>query len=221
MHHAGLLHSVFCGSARPLRLMLGVALCMVLAACGFRMKGVSPLPFDAVYTNIASNTAFGSSLQRALKASSPGLQFVGDPAQADVNLMQISSREWLRELSLDAQGRVEEYELNLEFIFQVTDRNGALVLPPTTLRSTRELPYNDAHVQAQQQEIDAVFRNMRLDLIERISFLLASPAVRNAVNNPQAEPYQETLQPEPSPSPANAGPQLWGAPQVDGRLQVR
>lgn len=221
MHHAGSIHSVFSGSGRPLRLMLGVVLCMVLAACGFRMKGVSPLPFNTVYTNIPENSAFGSSLRRSLRASSPGLQFVPDPAQADVNLIQISSREWLRDLSLDAQGRVEEYELNLEFTFQVTDRNGALVLAPTTLRSARELPYDDTHVQAKQQEIDTVFRNMRLDLIERISFLLASPAVRNAINSPLAEPYQEALQPQAQPMPESAAPQLWGAPQVDGRLQVR
>ncbi|MGE4368147.1 MAG: LPS assembly lipoprotein LptE [Burkholderiaceae bacterium] len=195
-----------------------LALCGLVAACGFQLKGTSPLPFSTLHTNIPANTHLGAALQRALQASSPGLQFVADPAQAQVIVQQLAINEWLRELSLDAQGRVEEYELNLEFTFQAIDPQGRLILPPTTLRSTRELPYDDAQVQAKQGEIETVFRSMRQSLVERIVFLLSSPAVKAAYENPQSQPYQDTLTAPAQPRPDPAKPHLWGAPKVDSGL---
>lgn len=191
-----------------------LGLCVALTACGFTLKGTKQLPFNTIYTNLADNTEFASNLQRALQASSPGLQFVNDPAQAQVQLIQISSNEWLRDLSLDAAGRVEEYELNLEFVFQLLDNQGRVILEPTTLRSVRELPYDDNVVQAKQSEINVVFKSMRQSLIERILYLMSSPAVLNAFQNPDTQPYQELL-PNPSSTPAPGGRPLWGAPVID------
>src|SRR5690606_17682939 len=128
----------------------------------------SQLPFSTLYTNIEENSEFGAGLRRAILASSPGTRFVADPAQAEAKLIRVSSSQLLRELTIDAQGRVEEYELNLEFVFQLTDAKGHIVLPPTTLRALRELPYDDTIVQAKQGEIATVFQQMQKSLIDRI-----------------------------------------------------
>lgn len=65
-----------------LRGLACVALCLLLAACGFRLKGVSPLPFTTIYTNIPDNSAFGANMRRAIVASSPRTRFVSEPADA-------------------------------------------------------------------------------------------------------------------------------------------
>jgi LPS-assembly lipoprotein len=203
------------------RVLACLALCLLLAACGFRLKGASPLPFTTVYTNIEENSAFGTYLRRAMQASSPGLQFVNDPLRAQVQLRQLGISQNLRDISLDAQGRVEEYELILEFTFQVTDAQNRSILEPTTLRAVRELPYDDTIVQAKQGEIEVTFENMRQSLVERILYIMSSPDVSENYLRLAAEPVDGNLvTPEagaaPAGAPASSGPATaptqWGAP---------
>lgn len=192
-----------------------IALCLLLASCGFRLKGVSPLPFTTIYTNIDENSEFGSGLRRAIIASSPTARFVSEPAQAQARLTQLANQQTLRELTLDAQGRVEEYELNLEFVFQLTDDRGHIVLPPTTLRSTREIPYDDSIVQAKQGEIGTVFKEMQQSLIDRIVRRLASPDVAEAYVNSESLPVDESPRDmTPSSAPVTQPPTPWGAPRI-------
>lgn len=210
-------------SQRYWRGLACVALCVVLAACGFRLKGVSPLPFTTIYTNITDNSAFGSSMRRAVIASSPHTRFVDEPADAQVKLLQLSNHQWLHELSLNAQGQVEEYELNLEFIFQLTDAQNHLLLPPTTIRSTREVPYDPNVVQAKQGEIATVFMEMEQSLVDRIVRLLTSPDVVEAFANAESMPVDEnpastaplpSSQPTPSVTP-------WGSPRIESGAGMR
>ncbi|NYT62164.1 hypothetical protein H0A66_07540 [Alcaligenaceae bacterium] len=205
---------------RRLRGLACVALCVLLAACGFRLKGVSPLPFTTLYTNIAENSAFGAGMQRAIIASSPQTRFVSDPASAQAKLIQLSNDQNLRELSIDAQGRVEEYELNLVFVFQLTDAKGHLVLPPTTLRVTREIPYDDSVVQAKQGEIASIFQDMQQSLIDRVVRRLASPEVAAAFANASALPIDEQA-PASSSQPPVPSPTPWGSPRIDSGAGMR
>lgn len=189
-----------------LRALACMALCVLLAACGFQLKGVAPLPFTTIYTNIAENSAFGAGLRRAIVASSPDTRFVSEPADAQARLTQIANTQSLRELSIDAQGQVEEYELNLEFVFQLTDAQGHVVLAPTTLRSTREIPYDPNVVQAKQGEIAAVFNDMQQSLIDRVVRRLASPDVAEAFAEAEALPEKEDDGTVAPPAPAQEAP---------------
>ena len=186
-----------------------LVLCLTLAACGFRLKGTAPLPFSTLYTNINDNSEFGANLLRAISASSPGIQFVDVPADAQARLTQLRNSRSLRELSIDAEGQVEEYELNLEFVFQLTDNQGHVVLPPTILRSTRELPYDPDATQAKEGEITMVFRDMQQSLISQIVRRLSSPEVNEAYENSASLPVDDAmLQPEPASDATTEQPDL-------------
>ncbi|MGB6242500.1 MAG: LPS assembly lipoprotein LptE [Castellaniella sp.] len=174
--------------ARHLRLTLGLACLLALGACGFHLKGATPLPFHSIYTNIDLDSAFGARLQRIIQANSPDTRFVPKLAQADVYLHQISETQNLRQLSIDAEGRVEEYELNLDFTFQLLDKAGHVLLAPTTLHSTRELPYNDRIIQAKESEITRTFSDMRDSQIDQILRRLSSPEVQAAYRNAADRP---------------------------------
>lgn len=169
------------------RIVACAVLCLMLAACGFRLKGPSPLPFNTIYTNIAENSEFGAGIRRAIVASSPNTRFVSDPTQAEAKLIQIANDQNMRELSIDAQGQIEEYELNLAFTFQLDDAKGHIILPATTLRATREVPYNPSAVQAKQSEIGMVFKEMQQSMINRVVRHLSAPDVSAAFLNPQSE----------------------------------
>jgi len=202
---------------RRLVLFAVLSSCALLAACGFKLKGVTPLPFDTLYTNIAENSAFGAAMRRAITAASPNTRIVADPAQAEARLVQLANHQHLRELSIDADGRVEEYELNLEFAFQLVDAAGHLILPPTTLRVTREMPYDDTVVQAKQSEIADVFQQMQQSIVDRVLRLLSAPDVTAAFVNAEQLPAEETpadLSPV-STDPAPTGKNVWGAPSMN------
>lgn len=203
------------------RVLACLVLCVLLAACGFRLKGQAPLPFNTVYTNIEENSAFGAYLRRAMQASSPGLQFVNDPLRAQVQLRQLGLSQNLRDISLDAQGRVEEYELTLQFTFDVIDAQNRSVLEPTTLRAVRELPYDDTIVQAKQGEIEVTFQNMQQSLVERILYIMSSPDVTETYQKLASEPTDTPIVPPEgnstapntsAGSSAPAAPTQWGAP---------
>ena len=55
--------------ARWLLRAASLAAVMLLAACGFALRGVTPLPFDTLYVGIADNTRFGADVRRALRAA--------------------------------------------------------------------------------------------------------------------------------------------------------
>ncbi len=223
MHSPTLKPSFTLSTQHCLRGLACMTIFLLLAACGFKLKGVSPLPFTTLYTNIAENSAFGAGMRRAIVASSPRTRFVEEPAEAQAKLLQLVNNQSLRELSIDAQGRVEEYELNLEFIFQLTDAKGRLILPPTTLRSTREIPYDDTIVQAKQGEIATIFQEMQQSMIDRVVRHLAAPDVANAFADVESQPVEETpastapLKPVAPP----AVPSPWATPRMDSGAGMR
>lgn len=168
--------------------LVGAFLCLLLAACGFHLKGATPVPFQTIYTNINLDTEFGARLRRTILANSPDTQFTSNRDKAAVYLHQMSNDQRLRQLSIDADGRVEEYELALDFVFQVLDRQGHIILPPTTLSSIREIPYNARIVQAKEGEIAHIFNDMQNSLIDRILRRLSAPEVRTAYQNAAQQP---------------------------------
>lgn len=157
-----------------------LALSLLVSACGFKMKQPQTLPFNTLYTNISANTALGAQLRRLLQANSPNLRLVTSPELAEVQLLETENHRYLRELSLDPSGNVEDYELQLIFSFTLIDRAGQPLLAPTTLLTNREIPNNPDAVQAKQMEIDTMFQNMELNLVDRLLRRLTAPDVEQA-----------------------------------------
>jgi LPS-assembly lipoprotein len=191
-------------STRWLRGLAGLALCALLAACGFHLRGTSPLPFDTLYTNIAENSDFGARLRRAVMASSPHTRFVDSATDAQAKLIQLANKQSLRELSINSSGQVDEYELNLDFSFQLTDAKGHLLLLPTTIHTSRDLPYDPTQIQAGAGEIGAQFQEMRKSLVDRIVRRLTSPEVTKAYQNAASLPVDEN-QTDTAPLQPGAG----------------
>jgi LPS-assembly lipoprotein len=172
---------------------LALSLVVVLSACGFQLQGRAPLPFDSLYISVPQNSQFGADLRRAIRASSPDTKIIEDPTETyQAQLQQISETRSTREISLNAQGRVEEYELTLVYIYRIVDANGDNILPPTTLVSVRDLPFDDRVVQAKEGEEAALFKQMQKSLIARVMRRISAPDVsqryQNLIESNQAVP---------------------------------
>ncbi|HEX7386608.1 MAG TPA: LPS assembly lipoprotein LptE [Castellaniella sp.] len=173
---------------RTRRLCLALPCLAALSACGFHLKGATPLPFKSLYTNINLDSDFGARLRRAVEANSPDTHFTPSRKDAEVYLHEIADQQNLREVSLNAEGQVEEYELDLNFSFELLDREGHVLLAPTVLHNVREIPYNDRIVQAKDSEITRTFRDMRNSMIDQILRRMSAPDVREAYRNADSRP---------------------------------
>lgn len=174
----------YCQAILMATLILGVS------ACGFHLKHAAPLAFHSIYTNINLDREFGAQLERIIKANSPNTIFVSSPEDADVLLRVIDDEQTKKQISIDAEGRVDEYELMLNFTFEILTREGDTVLAPTTLQSMREIPYNERVVQAKESEIDVTFRDMRQSMIDLIMRRISAPEVQERYQELQRE-YQK------------------------------
>jgi LPS-assembly lipoprotein len=154
---------------------------LLLSACGFALRGITPLPFDSLYIGIPDNTRFGADVRRALQAASPTTRFVAHPKDAQAILQQISNQRTLREVSLSPQGRVEEYGLEIQFTFRLIDAQGRSLLADTTLSIYREMPYDANVVQAKQGQTETLFLSMQKELVGVLIRRLTADDVREAV----------------------------------------
>ena len=96
-------------------------------------------------------------------AASPNTKLVNSPKEAQAILQQVNDARSLREVSLNAQGRVESYELGINFTFRLIDAKGNALIPDTTLSIYREMPYDDQIVQAKQGQIETLYKAMQRD----------------------------------------------------------
>lgn len=195
-----------------------LAAVMLLTACGFALRGVTPLPFDSLYVGVQENTRFGADIRRALQAASPDTKLVGSPKEAAAILQVVDNSRTLREISLNAQGRVEEYELGINFTFRLITNTGAALLPDTTLSSYRDVPYDDSVVQAKEAQIEDVYEFMQQSLVSRLLRRLTAPDVHAAYKAAQrgtVEPDAPVYDPNAA-VPSDDTPQPWRTPASPG-----
>ncbi len=178
-------------AVRLLRLLVWPLL-LAVAACGFALRGATEVSFDTLAINVPANSEFGAQLRRRMQASAPDLTIVeaGQPAQVRLEVIDVM-RDRL-ETSLNAQGRVQEYELILRLVFRVVDRQGEVLLPDTELRASRLLPWDDNVSQAKESEADMLYRAMQNDMALRLLNRLAAPDLDEALLASQTQQSRAT-----------------------------
>lgn len=149
---------------RNLTVLLLVTL---LAACGFHLRGERPLPYDSLYIGAPEYSELGAALKRNIRAS--GRTRIADtPQEAQAQLSIVSEAREKSILSLNAAGRVREFQLRYRFVFRVHDGKGRDYLPQNEIVLTRDFTFNDAAILAKEQEEALIYRDMQNDLVQQI-----------------------------------------------------
>lgn len=190
---------------------------LMLSACGFQMQGETPLPFDSLYITIPKNSQFGADIRRAIRAVSPNTKIVeisdielnvsdfSDEDNADnagvvaalklkktmkmaqAKLEQVSELRNTRQVSLNAQGKVEELELSIRYTFRLVTAKDQVIIPDTTLVSVRNMPFDDRVVQAKEGEAATLFKDMQRGMVTRIIRRITAPDVKTKWDKVAAE----------------------------------
>ena len=151
---------------------LGAA-ALLLSGCGFRLRGPQALDFATVHISVPEQSEFGAQLRR-LVATTGTTRVEEDAAKAEA-LLQILSNDRGREiLSLTGAGKVREYQLVQSLRFQLLDRAGKALIPPTSLTARREYTFDDSQVLGKEQEEALLYRDMQNDLVQQLMRRLAA-----------------------------------------------
>ena len=152
------------------RRLLGGALgaaALLLSGCGFRLRGPQALDFATVHISVPEQSEFGAQLRR-LVATTGTTRVEEDAAKAEARLQILSNDRGREILSLTGAGKVREYQLVQALRFQLLDRAGKALIPPTSLSARREYTFDDSQVLGKAQEEALLYRDMQNDLVQQL-----------------------------------------------------
>ena len=164
-----------------MRTALAFLLVLVLAGCGFQLRGTAALPFDTLYMPGASG-GIALDLKRNIQAGTRTV-VVDDPKKAEAVLDFLAETREKVILSLAATGRVSEYKLRYTVAFRVHDGKGGEFLPVNTVQLSRDITFNDSDVLAKETEEQLLYRDMQFDMVQQVMRRLA--AAHSAKSAPQ------------------------------------
>lgn len=227
--------------------LFSITALLALNGCGFRMQGEAPMPFSSLSINIAQNSQFGADLRRAIRAASPGTKLIeprdmivkaGDLDEsedsedkatidrikaakvlklAQARLEQTNEFRGTRVVSINAQGKPEEFELSLRFTFRLVSAKDQVILPETTLFAIRSMPFDDRVVQAKEGEAATLFKDMQRSMVARILRRITAPDITQRWETlskltPEDEEEEETV--ARVTAPTTAIPPMWQNPSL-------
>jgi LPS-assembly lipoprotein len=153
---------------RPLiQLLALLSTAVLLAGCGFHLRGQAGMPFDTLYLDAANpNTPFTRELRRNLEANK--VKLVNTAEQADVVLNIVSETPDKQILSLGGSGRVNEFKLFYRVSMRAYDLKQQDWIPAEEIVMYRDYSYDDTKVLAKEAEETLLYQSMRTDMVQQI-----------------------------------------------------
>ena len=151
---------------RYAKIALTPLLALVIAACGFQLRGTAEVPFKTLYLPGATG-GIALDLKRQIQAGTDA-KVIDDPKQAEAILQFSHEAREKQILSLTGTGRVREFRLLYRVGWRVHDGKGGDYVPQTSFELTRDVSFNDAEVLAKEAEEQLLFRDMQGDMVQLI-----------------------------------------------------
>ena len=155
-----------------------LAAAMLLASCGFQLRGTAPLPFTSIYVQAPTTSQLAVQIKRAVRASS-GTRVAETPGEAEVILQIMNELHERQILSLTGGGRVSEYQLRYRVAFRLTDAKNREHIPASELVLKRDYSFNDEQALAKEAEENLLYRDMRNDAVQQLVRRLQSAQIKS------------------------------------------
>jgi LPS-assembly lipoprotein len=141
------------------RRLIILMLTLIVAACGFHMRGAADLAFSKLH--IKGTASISKDLISSLKSN--GVTIVKEPDEAEELLELMSDGQEKRILSLGGTGSVREFELFYRVKFRVRDASSELWGPEQMIEARRDFSYLDTELLAKSYEEAMLYEDMRRD----------------------------------------------------------
>lgn len=149
--------------------LVALLLAAVVSACGFQLRGTASaqLPYKSLYIALPTDAEQSIWLKRYIQ-STGGTTLTDRPDQAEATLQQLYDRREKAILSVNAQGQVREYRLQVTYGFRVVDPKGRVLVPPNEITVIRDMTYNASAVLAKEQEELMLWRDINFDVATQV-----------------------------------------------------
>lgn len=116
---------------------------------------------------MGENSTLGSMIKRNLRART-NVEIVDKKEEAESIFRLLSLSRGSSVLAYNSEGQARIYSLILTARFSVTLQNGAEVLPPTTVSTTREMNWDERDYNGKAQEEQLLYQEMETTVIQMI-----------------------------------------------------
>lgn len=153
--------------------MLLLLVGLSVAACGWQLRGAGGASLEGAGVRIVDN-AGSSSLRRAAERGVEGAggRVVESAGADDLILTLYGEGDSRSTLSVDAQGRVTEYELTYTLEYSVTDARGETRVSRQSLQTSRAYPHNEDQPEVSRQRRDDLREELRGDAVRLLMLRL-------------------------------------------------
>jgi len=162
---------------RLLAIAATLALCGLLAACGFQLRGAYVLPFDTLYIALPDSVELHAVIKRNVEASSQA-RVVATAEKAQAILTVTGDVPVKTVLSLSSAGRVREFQLVRTFSFRLHDATNRDLIPPGQIVIRRDISFNDTQVLSKESEEALLWRDIQNDLVQQLLRRLAAAKLK-------------------------------------------
>lgn len=150
---------------------------LLMAACGFHLRGHAGMPFEKLYIETADpDMPFIGDLRRSLEASKVTL--VDSAEQSDVVLNIASEVSDKQILTLGGSGRVNEFRLSYRVSLRAYDLKQQEWIPAVEIALRRDYSFDDTRILAKEAEENLLMQSMRSDMVQQILRRLSSAKPR-------------------------------------------
>ena len=144
-----------------------MTLLLLLAACGFQLRGDPQVGFLKLFITSVGASAVVADMKRALLAGTT--RIVATPAEAEAQLRVLQEEREKSVSTITASGRVYEYQLTLSVRYRMTiPGREEPVIAPTETVARRLITYSEAAPIAKEAEEQLLFKDMQLELADKI-----------------------------------------------------
>ncbi len=95
------------------------------------------------------------------------------PTESPDAVLSLSGGNGMKTLSLNAQGVVEEYELDYNLTYTLTAADGTVLIPGSVIELNRALTYSDQFTLAKGIEAQTLYRDMQFDAVDQLTRRMA------------------------------------------------
>ena len=147
---------------------LAALLCaLLLAGCGFQLRGGANLPFETLYLQAPQSSLFALQLRRIISASD-NTRVTNSQKDAEATLVLVNELREKTILSLSGGGRVREYQLRYRISYRMLNKNSVEIIPTTEIALTRDFSFSDDETLSKEAEETLLFRDMQNDAVQQL-----------------------------------------------------
>lgn len=144
-------------------------LLIVIAGCGFQLRGATDLP-DSLQTmyiqGISLKNGLGLELKRGLTRN--GVSVVNSYQSGSAVLTILENKSERRVLSVDRDAKVSEYEIHSSVKFSVSDDQGQLLSEAQQVEAQRDYQFDQDQVLGKDEEEQLLREQLNQQLVQSI-----------------------------------------------------